>query len=127
MLVRFFTKFDDHCIIYSALIGVSLNMMYGPTFEPLASAALFALIGGVVWYTLKAIFITGGTVVNWSRDHPGEPMIHAGGTSEYDTAFADKIGAAVAKGMRSTINDTPKQPSSGTMTGHIDPVDGQIC
>lgn len=99
MIVRFFEKFDDHCIIYFALIGAVLGIWRGRTGEDIMVLAIYAAtIGGLCWYTAKAVLITAGTVKR--SIETGEPLIKAGGLTEYDTEFARQVGEAAEAARR---------------------------
>lgn len=98
ILADLIEKFDRHCILYSAGIGIVLNLLFGPEINVVAAAAAFGTLGGISWYALKAVFITTNTVVNWECDHPGEPMFISGEgcLTEYDRSMAKAIGEATA-------------------------------
>lgn len=105
MIVRFFEKFDDHCLTYFFLIGFCLGLFGPEEGSAISCGAVMALIGGLAWYSLKAVLITGSTVKNWERDHPGEPMFRAGGLTEYDQDYAEAVGKAAAEAIRRQNND----------------------
>lgn len=101
MIVRFFMKFDDHCLVYFLLIGLGLAIFgKNPNNEnPLVTGLLMATVCGMAWYAVKAILITGNTIATWKQTHPGEPIFKAGGLTEYDREFARQVGEA-AEGAR---------------------------
>jgi len=98
MIVKMFSAYDDHCIIYSGFIGIILNLAFGPNVDPVSAFFIFAFLGGLFWYAGKAVLITGGTVKRCIET--GEPMIKAGGLTEYDTEFAKQIGEAAEAARR---------------------------
>lgn len=114
MFAKFLEAFDKHCIIYSALVGVALMPFTVQGQNPLVLPAVTAFLGTVVWYGLKALFITGSTVKNWDKTNPGEPMFSAGGLTEYDSAFAQRIGKSAGEGAAAAIRNTPTSGRPGT-------------
>ena len=96
-----FEKFDDHAIIYLLGLAILISMFSKPLHGDYFSFAFgLWIILCLAYYTLKAIFITSSTVINWERDNPGVPFFRAGGVTEYDQGFADAIGKAVGEEMR---------------------------
>lgn len=112
MIVRFFEKFDDHCILYFFLIGLGLAIFgKNPNHDdPLAMGLLTAAGGGMVWYSIKALLITGNTIATWKQTHPGEPMFHAGGLTEYDSELARRIGEASEAARRRNLIGNRRAP-----------------
>lgn len=100
MIVSLFEKFDDHCIVYFFLIGFALGLNNPEEGSAFFCGLVMATVGGLAWYACKAVFITAGTVRNWDRDHPGEPMFKAGGLTQYDQDYAEAVGKAAADAIR---------------------------
>jgi|ERR1039457_3355765 hypothetical protein len=101
-------KFDDHAIIYLFGIAIMISLFVKPPHgDNITFALVVWIVFCLVYYTLKAIFITSCTIINWDRDNPGKPMISAGGLTEYDQGFAETIGKAAAEASRSSGSDCP--------------------
>ncbi|OHB59765.1 MAG: hypothetical protein A2Y12_03535 [Planctomycetes bacterium GWF2_42_9] len=105
MIVRFFEGFDRHCLVYFFLIGFALGLNGPEEGSAFYCGAVMTFVGGLAWYTLKAIFITGSTVRNWDKTNPGEPMFRAGGLTEYDQDYAEAVGKAAAEAISRQNND----------------------
>jgi len=105
MIVRYFEAFDDHCISYFFLIGFCLGIFGQGDGSAISCGAVMATVGGLAWYSAKALLITGTTIANWDRDHPGEPMFKTGGLTQYDQDYAEAIGKAAAEAIRRQNND----------------------
>ena len=105
MIIKFFEAFDDHCLAYLFLVGFTLGI-----FSPVEGSAFFSgliltTIGGLAWYSCKAVIITAGTIKNWDRDHPGEPMWSDRGLTDYDRNYAEAVGKAAAEAIRRQSHD----------------------
>lgn len=95
-------RFLEYPLSHFFILGLGLGIFgKNPNNEnPLFIAMVVTTVLGLGWYTLKAIFITGSTVANWDRDHPGEPMFRAGGLTQYDQDYAEAVGKAAADAIR---------------------------
>lgn len=86
-------------IIYSALAGVIGNFLFGPKpADPVGAAFIFAFLALIIYYPLKALAVTCGTVKRMRAE--GKPLFEAGGLTEYDSEFARQVGEAAAKATR---------------------------
>lgn len=106
MIVKMIKKFDEHFIVYSAIPGVILALFIGAE-TLLALPALTAFTGALLWYLLKNIFIIATT------KYEGPPLFEAGGLTEYDSAFADRVGKAAGEAAGSAIRRSAVPGLSG--------------
>lgn len=94
MMTRFFKRWAEYPITHFFLTGIILGI-FGKHPESFIECGFYvAALGGFVWYVIKAFLVTGNTIAGWKDTHPGEPMIHAGGLTEYDREFAKQVGRA---------------------------------
>lgn len=97
MVTGWFVAIDRHCLVYFFLIGVVLGWL-GPQHDPWAGGFAFCLLGAFIWYPCKALLICGDTASTMIAR--GEPLIKAGGVTEYDRNKARITGEYMAEAMK---------------------------
>lgn len=100
MIVRFIEAFDDHCLIYFFLIGFALGLNGPEEGSAFYCGGAMTTVGGLAWYSAKALLITGSTIANWDKTNPGEPMFRVGGLTEYDKEKCRQTGQAVVDAIK---------------------------
>lgn len=95
-------RFIEYPLSHFFILGLGLGIFgKNPDGEnPLIIAMMVTTVLGLGWYTIKAVFITAGTIKNWDKTNPGEPMFRAGGLTEYDQEKCRQTGQAVAEAIR---------------------------
>ena len=107
MIKRFVEYPLSHCFILGLGLGIFGK---NPNNEsPLIIAMMVTTVLGLAWYACKAVFITAGTVKNWDKTNPGEPMFKVGGLTEYDQEQCRQTGQAVADAIRKSRQSDESQ------------------